>query len=207
MSCSNSMMRQQTIRDLRCAMKAVYDAFMSGEENWVKITIDNVHESIGRAIKFNTRSGSILAVVTGASSSGKTIYTDYAKNPTLVVEPRKLYMNVPFDEGERKEERRREYEELLDSLIEDTEAVKVVKPRTLIAKDIRQGAQTRKKSMLVKKQAHSSFKRSLKKKLSVLKKEWMMEARAKKQADKASKAIEKEMIRRKKFNEKFPEKR
>jgi hypothetical protein len=113
-------------------------------------------------------------------------------------------MNVPFDEGERKEERRREYEELLDSLIEDTEAV--VKPRTLIAKDIRQGAQTRKKSMLVKKQAHSSFKRSLKKKVSVLKKEWVMEARVKKQDAKASKEIEKEMIRRKKFNEKFPEK-
>jgi hypothetical protein len=92
------MMRQQMMRNLS-EMKSFIDGLCSkGEENWVKITIDNAHESIGRTIKFNTRSGSILAVVTAASDSGKTIYTDYAKNPTLVVEPRKLYMNVPLNE-------------------------------------------------------------------------------------------------------------
>lgn len=75
----------------------------------------------------------------------------------------------------------------------------VVNPITSIVKDIRRASKTRRKNIAIKKKAHTIFKRELKKKLSVLKKE----RRVKRKAATATKILEKEMNRRRKFDGKL----
>ena len=92
MSCSHSIMRKKMMRNLNEMKSFIDDMCSKGEENWVRITVENAHLAVGGTVKFNTRLGSIIAIVQSVSNSGKSIRTDYAKNPSLVVAGRKLYL-------------------------------------------------------------------------------------------------------------------